>query len=295
MNVINPQIARQLLRAGRRNFACSQCRTIACSTTLYAGHNKWSKIRHDKGAADAKKTVLRSQLGKSLTSLCRTFGEDSPQLASAVAAAKKAGLPKENIDSALARALGRSASGGALESMTVEAMIPPSVALLLEVETDSKARSQQDIHKILKLRKVTVTPTKFLFGRAGRVVFDSKSDMAAEALIDQIMDDAIEAGAEDLEVNEDGSVVVWTPPANVSLVAKEVGAKFGLETLSTDIMWTPNEDTMAEINSVGEAKKLAELLSALREVPEVQAIYLNAYPGKEAEEDWADVDRNLDT
>ncbi|TLS31590.1 hypothetical protein PpBr36_03353 [Pyricularia pennisetigena] len=295
MNSVKPQTARQLLRAGRRTLACSPCRTIASSTTLYAGHNKWSKIRHEKGAADAKKTVLRSQLGKNLTSLCRTFGEDSPQLASAVAAAKKAGLPKENIDSALARALGRSASGGALESMTIEAMIPPSVAILLEIETDSKARSQQDIHKILKLRKVTVTPTKFLFGRAGRVVFAPKPDLAAEALIDQIMDDAIEAGAEDLEANEDGNVVVWTPPASVSLVAKDVGSKFGLETLSTDIMWTPNEDTMAKIDSVDETKKLAELLSALREIPEIQAIYSNAYPGKQAEEDWSDVDRNLDT
>ncbi|ELQ44604.1 DUF28 domain-containing protein [Pyricularia oryzae Y34] len=225
----------------------------------------------------------------------KAFGQDSPQLASAVAAAKKAGLPKENIDSALARALGRSASGGALESITVEAMIPPSVAILMEVETDSKARSQQDIHKILKARKVTVTPTKFLFGRTGRVVFAPKPDLAADTLIDQIMDDAIEAGAEDLELNEDGNVVVWTPTANVSLLAKEVGGKFGLETLSTDILWTPNEDTMAEIDSVDEAKKLAELLTALRELPEIQAIYLNAYPGKQAEEDWADVDRNLDT
>ncbi|KAL8297269.1 hypothetical protein RB597_006378 [Gaeumannomyces tritici] len=273
-----------------------QCRSLGHSTALSAGHNKWSKIRHEKGAADIKKTALRAQMSKALSNACKMFGEGSPQLATAVTAAKKAGVPKAVMDAAIARGLGRSATGAALESMIFEVVVPlpssVSVAVLVEVETDSKLRSLHDINATIKKNSGTVTPAKFFFSRAGRAVFARHDSLGP----DQLMDDAIEAGAEDLESDEEGNIVVWTQPTQVTQLVKDLAPKFGLETLSSEIIWSPVEDTMATVDSSDEAKRLAELLSALREHSEVQSIYSNAARGQSlSDEDWSSVVESLDS
>lgn len=225
------------------------------------------------------------------------FGEGSPQLAAAVTAAKKASVPKAVMDAAIARGLGRSATGAALESMIFEVILPlpsssVSVAILVEAETDNKLRSLHDINATIKKNSGTVTPAKFFFSRAGRAVFARHETLGA----DQLMDDAIEAGAEDLESDEEGNIIVWTQPSQVTQLVKDLAPKFGLETLSSEIIWSPVQDTMAVVDSPDEAKRLAELLSALREHSEVQSIYSNATRGDSlGEEDWFSVEESLDS
>lgn len=214
----------------------------------------------------------------------------NPQLAAAVTLAKKAGVPKATIEGAIARGQGRSISGAALESLTFETMMPPSVALIVDVETDSRLRILQELNHLAKKLEGTAAPTKFLFSRLGRVVFEK----SASAGLDEIMDDAIEAGAEDLETDDEGNLVAWTQPSLTKQLANHVGAKFQLKVLSADIIWSPNEDTRAELGSTYQVQKLTELLAAFRDFPDVQAVYSNAIQGDVDQETWEKVEQYID-
>ncbi|KZL67018.1 duf28 domain-containing protein [Colletotrichum incanum] len=273
---------------------CHQClRRLSTTPAAPSGHNKWSKIKHKKGAADAQKNSMRSQHSKTIALYSRLYGTtDNPQLATAVANAKKYGVPKNVIDSAIARGQGRTTSGASLEPLTLEAILPPGVALIIEAETESKARSLQDLKVLIKKHKGTANTATFFFTRLGRVVFEAKEGGPG---VDDIMDDAIEAGAEDLEADEEGNLVVWTQPNMTNAVASGVGPKFGLKLLSSDIIWSANEDTKVKLDEGLEASTLGELLAALQEFPEVQAVYGNPAKGDIPEEEWAKIEENLDS
>ncbi|KAK2014764.1 YebC-like protein [Colletotrichum eremochloae] len=273
---------------------CHQClRPLSTTAAAPSGHNKWSKIRHRKGAADAQKNSMRSQHSKTIALYSRLYGTtDNPQLATAVANAKKDGVPKNVIESAIARGQGRTASGASLEALTLEAILPPGVALIIEAETESKARSLQDLKVLIKKHKGAANTATFFFTRLGRVVFGAKEGGPG---IDDIMDDAIEAGAEDLEADDEGNLVVWTQPNMTNAVANGVGPKFGLKLLGSDIIWSANEDTKVKLNEGPEASTLGELLAALQEFPEVQAVYGNPVKGNIPDEEWAKIEENLDS
>jgi transcriptional/translational regulatory protein YebC/TACO1 len=170
-------------------------------------------------------------------------------------------------------------------------MMPPSIALIVDLETESKLRALQDMNQLVKKAKGSTGSSKFFFSRLGRVVFE-KGESGLD--VDQIMDDAIEAGAEDLENDAYGNIVVWTQPAGTMQVCKTVGAKFGLKILSSDIIWTANEDTKAKLDASEELVNFTELLEALREYPEVQAVYSNVAKGSMSDEQWAKIEENLD-
>ncbi|GKT53673.1 DUF28 domain-containing protein [Colletotrichum tofieldiae] len=254
---------------------CQQClRPLSTTPAARSGHNKWSKIKHKKGAADAQKNSMRSQHSKTIALYSRH------------------GVPKNVIDSAIARGQGRTASGASLEPLTLEAILPPGVALIIEAETESKARSLQDLKVLIKKHKGTANTATFFFTRLGRVVFEAREGGPG---VDDIMDDAIEAGAEDLEADEEGNLVVWTQPNMTNAVASGVGPKFGLKLLSSDIIWSANEDTKVKLDEGLEASTLGELLAALQEFPEVQAVYGNPARGEIPEEEWARIEENLDS
>ncbi|KAK1981062.1 transcriptional regulator-domain-containing protein [Colletotrichum cereale] len=273
---------------------CHQClRPLSTTAAAPSGHNKWSKIKHRKGAADAQKTSMRSQHSKMIALYSRLYGtNNNPQLATAVANAKKYGVPKSVIESAIARGQGRTASGASLETLTLEAILPPGVALIIEAETESKARSLQDLKVLIKKHKGAANTATFFFTRLGRVVFEAREGGPG---VDDIMDDAIEAGAEDLEVDDEGNLVVWTQPNMTNSVASGVGPKFGLKLLGSDIIWSANEDTKVKLDEGPEASTLGELLAALQEFPEVQAVYGNPAKGSIPEGEWARIEENLDS
>lgn len=201
-------------------------------------------------------------------------------------------MPLDRIEGAIARGQGRTTSGAALEPITFEAMVPPSIALIVALESEGKARALQDLNVLVKRAKGSSGSSRFFFSRLGRVVFE-KGTSGLD--VDQIMDDAIEAGAEDLENDADGNIVVWTQPTGTMQVCQAVGGKFKLKILSSDIVWTANEDTKAKLDGSVELVNFTELLEALREYPEVQAIYSNVTRGDMSDEDWARIEDNLDS
>ena len=192
-------------------------------------------------------TKERSVVAKELSRASQENGSNlqmNPRLADVVARAKKMGFPKASIESAIARGQGVSPSGVALENLTIEAMVPPSMAFIIECQTDSKLRTLGEIRLAIKESGGTVTPTNHLFDRKGRVVFQ-RSSVVKDT---EIFDRAIEAGATDVEIDED-DIVVCTEPSQLTAVANTLAQALGSEAKSSDIIWDPKEDMAVDIRS----------------------------------------------
>lgn len=196
----------------------------------------------------------------------------NPRLTLALSNAKRASIPKSVIEAAIARGQGLSVSGQALEALTIEAMLPGNVAAVIECLTDQKARVLQDVRHIIKNNGGIVTPTTFLFERKGRVVMEKKEDTNPDDFLDQ----AIEAGAADVTTDDKGRLVVLTNPSETKTVGEMFARLSGLAIQELEIIWDPNADSMVGVKDEEQAKALEDLLSALREEPSVQEVYMNS-------------------
>ncbi|KAI9802829.1 MAG: hypothetical protein M1833_001428 [Piccolia ochrophora] len=269
---------RNLLRHAPRSkllYACPRCRHFTTSSEWWSGHNRWSKIKHDKGKNDARREKQRSALARELTQASQIFGADprfNPRLESAITNAKQGGFPKASIESAIARGQGRTATGASLEPLTIEAMLPPSIAVVIECQTDGKARAMQDLRLIVKEHGGTATPTTYLFKKRGRIVFKNSNRSLSS---DDVLEVAAEAGAEDVETDEDGNIVVYTEPSDTRSTTSALGQTLALEVASSDIVWDPNEDTMVDLTTEESAKALDGFLEELEAHPSVQDVYTN--------------------
>ena len=242
-------------------------RCFSLTNNLSSGHNRWSKIKHDKAKVDvciqstgvserktidhahqASVTKQRSNLTRGLQLASKQHGADpqfNPHLATMITAAKKQGFPKASIENAIARGQGRSSTGAALELLTIEAMIPPSVAVIVECQTDSKARTLADMKKAIKDSGGTTTPTSHMFDRKGKIVFERSRDVGEEEIFDQ----AVEAGAIDVQMEDDGKVVVYAESSQTTAVAETLAESSGLKVESLDIVWDPKKDIMVNVAS----------------------------------------------
>ena len=190
-------------------------------------------------------TKQRSALVRELELASRQHGADpqsNPQLANIITTAKKQALPKASIESAIARGQGRSVTGAALESFSIEAMVPPSVAVIVECQTDSKARTLNELKATIRYSGGTITPTTHMFDRKGKIVFEASRGVEEGEMFDQ----AVEAGAIDVQTEEDGKLVVYTEPSHTTAVADKMATSSGLNVQSLDIIWDPKEDMMVD-------------------------------------------------
>lgn len=196
---------------------------------------------------------------------------ENPRLVQALTNAKRSGLPKHLIDAAIARGQGISPHGKALEAMTVEAMLPHSVAAVIECQTDLKSRTLQEVRSAIKKGGGVATPTMYLFEKRGRVVFEKRDGLDP----DEYMEQALEAGATDLGVDDDGRFYVFTEPAGTKNVGESLSNLTGLAIEALEITWEPNPDTLVELKTDEQIKEIEDVLNAIREEPTVQDIYLN--------------------
>ncbi|OAQ96013.1 hypothetical protein LLEC1_04352 [Akanthomyces lecanii] len=282
--------------AVRRVRTCLACRKhLSTTRPREAGHNKWSKTKHIKAVTDKKKMIERTAFTKLITMYSRMYGDDiqfNPALANAIAAANKASIPKALIEGAIASGQGKSASGTKLEPMTLEFLIPPEIALIVDIETDNKQRTLQDLKLAVKKAGGISGSTAFHFARRGRAVLKPTDGGAA---LSDLLDEAIEHdGAQDVEENAEGGYVLWTEPSALVAISKAFASKFGLELLAADIVWAPNEDTMVRLDSDDSAAMLSSLLATLKEYSEVKAIFANTKRGRATEDAWEAVERHLD-
>ncbi|PKX95897.1 post-initiation translation factor DPC29 [Aspergillus novofumigatus IBT 16806] len=270
-------VSRRLLLQQRRRTGqsvCEICRSFSSGAPLLAGHNRWSQIKHDKAKNDKAKSRERQTIAKEISSATQMWGADpkfNPRLTLALSNAKRAGIPKTVIEAAIARGQGISVTGEALESVTIEAILPHSVAAVIECQTDQKARVLQDLRYAIKDAGGTVTPTTYLFEKKGRIIFEKKEGVNTDDYLDQV----IEAGAIDVATDDEGRLVVFTEPTETKSVGETLTKVTGLAIKELDIIWDPNKDTMVELKEDDQVREIEDILNTLREDSSVQDIYLN--------------------
>ncbi|KAH6684565.1 transcriptional regulator TACO1-like protein [Halenospora varia] len=282
--------------APRGEFLCSRCRQISTTPVIQSGHSRWSKIKHDKGAADNKKSKTYAALVHEIALVSKTDGPDPKfnfKLAAVLEKAKKAGLPKAHMESAIARGQGKTASGAILQYVALEAIVPQNVSVIIEAETDNAKRTLGELRVFVKVAKGSVGPTSFLFQKKGRVAFEKDERNLG---VDDVLDEAIEAGAEDVETDEDGALVIWTEPTKTTAVAEAMKKSLNLKVEASEIIWDPNEDTKAPLNEAepDSLTALNEFIDMVRDHNDVQAIYANATQGSLSDEAWEEFASKLD-
>jgi transcriptional/translational regulatory protein YebC/TACO1 len=195
------------------------------------------------------------------------------------------------MEAAVARGQGKSATGAVLENMTFEVIMPPSIAMIIDAETDNKNRTMMEVKMLIKTHGGTVSPINYLFQRKGRITFEKDERNLG---VNDVMDDAIEAGAEDIELDENGDLLVWTEPNKTTAAATALQQSLSIKVRSSDIIWDANGDTKVPIELESDAKNLSAFIEALRDNPNVQGIYANPAQGNLSGDAWADLQSQFD-
>lgn len=211
-------------------------------------------------------------------------------MAGLIAKAKKTGFAKSSIEAAIARGQGRSLSGAALEQVTVEGILPPNVAVIIDCETDNKLRTLAEVRLRIKDHGGSSTPTSYLFAKKGRITFEKKEDTT----LDTVFDHALEAGALDVVEDAEGRVVVYTEPNETKATGETLSQSLGLDISSSEIIWDANEDTRVPLepgNAVNEISKFVDMLQ--EKETSVQGVYMNVAQGSLDEESWADIQSRI--
>ena len=135
-------------------------------------------------------------------------------------------------------------------------MIPPSVATVIECQTDSKLKTLQDIRQLIAKFGGTVTPTTYMFERKGKVVFEKVDGVG----LDEVLEEVIEAGAIDVNEDDDGKIIIYTDPSSTKSVEEHLSDTLRFKVESSDIIWDANEDTKVTIESEAAAENLESFL-----------------------------------
>ena len=236
-----------------------------------SGHSKWASIKHKKGAADAKRGQLFTKLIKELTAAARAGGgspEGNPRLRLAMAKAKEANMPKDNIERAVKRGTGE-LPGVTYEEVMYEGYAPGGVAVLVEALTDNKNRTTAEVRNLFTKNGGNMAgagSTAWIFHKKGYIVIDKKA--VAE---EKLMDLALGAGAEDLKT-EGASYEVITGQKEFDAV-KEALAKAGVTWGSADLTMLPG--STVPVRDEETAKKVLGFVEALEEHEDVNHAFAN--------------------
>jgi len=235
-----------------------------------AGHSKWANIKHRKARQDAKRGKVWTKVIRELTVAARLGGgevNDNPRLRLAVDNALSVNMPRDTMDRAIARGVGGLA-GGDVEELTYEGYGPGGVAVLVEVMTDNRNRTVAAVrHAFSKYggKLGTDGSVASLFTKQGIVSLLGADEEA-------VMDLAIDAGAEDIESEEDGVISVVTTPESFSGVLDALkGGGFDPEHAEVALVPTTTNPCDEET-----AAKVLRLIDALEDVDDVQNVYCNA-------------------
>ena len=236
-----------------------------------AGHSKWANIKHRKAAQDAKRGKVFTKLIRELVVAAKQGGplvEDNPRLRAAVDKALGSNMTRDTIDRAIARGAGTNEADD-VEELTYEGYGPGGVAILVEVMTDNRNRTVAEVRHAFSKRGGnlgTDGSVAYLFTRKGEISFAPGADE------EQVMEVALEAGADDVETHDDGSIDVTTAWEDFSSV-KAAMEEAGLAPEGGEV--TMVASTTAPVDADG-AEKVLGLIDALEDLDDVQNVYSNA-------------------
>ena len=236
-----------------------------------AGHSKWANIQHRKGRQDAKRGKIFTRLIKEITVAARMGGADvgtNPRLRMAVDKAKGESMPKDNIENAIKRGAG-TLEGVNYEEIRYEGYGISGAAVIVDCLTDNRNRAVADVrHAFTKFggNLGTDGSVAFMFKHCGSLLFAPGTNE------DQVMEASLEAGAEDIINNDDGSIEVITTPADFSAVKDALEAA-GLNAVLAEVTMKADNET---VFTGDDAVKMQKLLDALDDLDDVQEVYTSA-------------------
>jgi YebC/PmpR family DNA-binding regulatory protein len=237
-----------------------------------AGHSKWAKVKHFKGAIDAKRGKIFSKLAREITIAAKLAGGDpdmNPRLRMVLLKCRAANMPNDNIERAIKKGLG-GGEGASFEELTYEIYGPGGVALLVEISTDNRNRTAAEIRSMVtKSGGAIATPGSVsrLFHRKGQIIVSRE---AADE--DRVMEAALDAGAEDFKVEPLGYEIL-TEPAQFEAVHKRLEA-VGIKCDAAEVTALPT--VTVPLNQEQSVAAVNKLIEALEEHDDVKEVHSNA-------------------
>ena len=236
-----------------------------------AGHSKWANIKHKKAANDKKRGKVWTKVIREITVAARAGGGDidsNPRLRLAIDKAKGTNMPKDTIDRAVKKGAGGDEDGN-YEEIRYEGYGPGGAAVIADCMTDNRNRTAAEVrHAFTKYggNLGTAGSVAYLFSKQGVISFETGADE------DAIMEAALDAGAEDVISNDDGSVDVMTTPEDFEVVRDALPGD-GLNSVHAEITFTAS--TEATLNAK-EAESMLKMIDLLEDLDDVQEVYSNA-------------------
>lgn len=232
-----------------------------------AGHNKWSKIKRDKGVNDAKRGAVFTKIGNQIAIAARAGTDPSmnPALALAMEKARQANMPKDNIQRSIDRVADKNAA--ALEEITYEGMGPGGIGIIIETATDNRNRTFPEVKNALAKnggRIADAGSVMFQFTRKGVITVAASGEDALLTVLD--------AGAEDAN-EEDGEIVVYTDQKDLAKVRQAI-IDSGLEVKDAELQYVPSMPV--EIGDEETSEKVMKVLDALDDLDDVVNVSTNA-------------------
>ncbi|MCX8107885.1 MAG: YebC/PmpR family DNA-binding transcriptional regulator [Verrucomicrobiae bacterium] len=237
-----------------------------------AGHSKWAKLKHFKGAIDAKRARIFAKLSRELMIAARLGGgnpDANPRLRMVLLKCRSANMPSENIERAIKKGTGE-IEGETYEELTYEIFGPNSVAILVEASTDNRNRTTAEIRSLLTKhggRMASAGAVSRFFKRQGQMLLPRE---AADE--DKLIEWALEAGAEDVRT-ESAFYEILTDPSEFESVHKQLEGK-GLKFASAEVTYVPVQTVPVTDASTAEA--INSLVEALEEHDDVKEVHTNA-------------------
>lgn len=234
-----------------------------------SGHNKWSTIKHKKGAADAKRGKIFTKIIKEICVAAKLGGSDpsaNPRLRTAIDKAKGENMPKDNIERAIKKGAGEM-EGVNYEEITYEGYGPGGVAVLVEVMTDNRNRTVSDVRSIFTKCNGNMGETgcvAWMFDKKGLIVFPKSVDF------EKLFEAAIEAGADDVVEQDEQFEVVTDPAAFIEVRDALTAAGFKFESAETTMI----PQTMVKLEGK-QAESMLKMIDRLEDNDDVQNVYAN--------------------
>jgi YebC/PmpR family DNA-binding regulatory protein len=242
-----------------------------------AGHSKWAKVKHFKGAIDAKRARIFAKLSREITIAARLAGGDpsmNPRLRMVLLKCRSANMPADNIERAIKKGTGTGESGS-YEDLTYEVFGPGGVAMLLDISTDNRNRTAAEIRSLLTKNGgsiATAGAVSRLFRRRGQIIVSREA-----AWEDELMELALEAGADDFRAEPQGFEIL-TDPGKFEEVHRQLENR-GIQCESAEVTSLP--ELTVTVSDRATAEAVNRLMELLDEHDDVKEIHSNAeFPGE---------------
>ena len=235
-----------------------------------SGHSKWSQIKRQKGANDAKRGALFTKLAREIITAARQGGGDQDanyRLRMAVDKAKANSMPAENIKRAIERASGSGADAEQYEEVTYEGLGPANVAVIVAAMTDNRNRTASEIRSVFSKAGGSLSTVGWQFEQKGIISLPLNGKDPDEVTLA-----AIDAGASDVGSPDAGAIIVTTEPADLESVRRSL-AEVGFEADSAELSLEPT--TKVEIGDEKSAKQVLLFMERLEDLDDVQNVYAN--------------------